>query len=171
MRKVAGNKGFTLLEALVALTILALSKLLQVSLYYDAVSTEQRNADTIASEILEELRGELTSTATYSTGVSALQYLTLTDPGFVQSSMNTAPSNCTGQCVESIGTYYSGGKYQYRWRVSGPVQPNQQPANTWLLYVSVGWSAGRTNVCKGTDPLTCPYYTVFTSFLVPGTLP
>lgn len=160
MRAALGNKGFSLLEAIVAVTIMtigiiALSKLLQVSLYHYGTSTEQRNADLIAAEIFEELKGEVASTNTYKS-VLNLQNLTLTDPKFVPSGpINTTPANCTGSCVESMGTY--AGRL-YKWRVD-----DSQGAQTWRLFVTVGWGT-----CTGTDPSTCTYTTRLSNFLVPA---
>ncbi len=176
MREAPGNRGFSLVEAMVALFILtvgifALSKLLQVSLNYNAVSVQQQSADVVAQEIFEQLKGALSS-ANSIKKVSDLNNTTnftlVPDPlasnfttdfwgpdwPFNEVSRDTSPPNCVGSCVEGIGYYGTnsqpdGQNYAgifYRWIVSDSQEVNSiiKPCggNTWKIYVAVGWSSG-----------------------------
>ncbi len=176
MREAPGNKGFSLLEAMVALFILtigifALSKLLQVSLNYNAASVQQQAADVVAQEIFEQLKGALSSTNSIKqvSDLSSTTNFTLVpdptasnfttdfwgpDRPFNEVSRDTSCPSGVGNCVEGVGYYgnvsqpdgqgYAG--IFYKWIVTDSQQVNGMikpyGGNTWKIYVAVGWSSG-----------------------------
>ncbi|MGB6065140.1 MAG: prepilin-type N-terminal cleavage/methylation domain-containing protein [Desulfomonilaceae bacterium] len=172
MREAPRNKGFSLLEAMVALFILtigifALSKLLQVSLNYNAISVQQQNADVVAQEIFEQLKGAVASTNNIQNIANLnnpTKFVLLPDPNnsefwgndwaFTEAARDLSCNSGVGNCVEATGSYGAvsqpdGTNYAgifYRWMVNDSQKVNglvdSYGGNTWRVYVAVGWSSG-----------------------------
>ena len=180
MAHLRNNKGFTLIEAVVASAILTIGMLgvgamLRWSMENDRSSILSRTGDTVAMEVAEQLRGEIANSII---AVPNLANVRPNDPNFTYvGTNNPASGGCPGgiNCIEQYGSYKG---LNYIWRVdSGPgstADPTGQGwARTWRLRVTVGWEdcpnssgTGCTNMGGGRYNFRS---TQIVTFLVPPT--
>jgi prepilin-type N-terminal cleavage/methylation domain-containing protein len=177
MSECANQRGFSLMELLVALSILiigvlAVATMLMRSSDNSIFANRARGGDTTALELVEELKGK----------IAQIQFVHLTDlrleklvPGSstryeyqddASSTSDTEPADRQLKYVQRLG---KGQGYIYKWRVGEITNSAYKLIDrTLMVEVTVGWNDrkyGSEHPCSG-DPDTCARRSKITNWIV-----
>jgi prepilin-type N-terminal cleavage/methylation domain-containing protein len=172
MKAVLDNKGFSLVEVMVGVTLLTIGMLAVGSMIMRSgensrFSAQSRAGDAIALELMETIRAEATHMTMDNMRIFQLQKLY---PGSTTryEYQDDSPTNVSLQ-TSGMTQYFEhlgkGEGFIYKWRVEDQKDAGWPP-QVLKLEVTVGWY----NCGSGSnDPTTCRYTSKVTSYVVQTT--
>lgn len=154
MRMLQSDRGFTLVETMVALTILAAGMAGVGTMFYDSMaknvqSLSDRNVDSVAQAIIEDLKGQFAQIQ-----FSDVDNITLTDPKFNPPKYATAGQTGSGaSLVNYVDKRGIWGGFVYKWRAE---QQRNIEGTGWepmtKLCVTVAWDTNQSQALFPRDP-------------------
>ncbi len=131
------ERGFTLVETMVALTILAAGMAGVGTMFYDSMSknvhsASMRNVDSVAQEIIEDLKGQMAQLRFID-----IENITLTNSKFNPPQYERYETATYPNYVDKRGI---AGGYVYKWRVDQQLNPAGTGVEPMaILRVTVAW--------------------------------